>query len=71
MRRVSRSAITKTSQGLTCVNTPILGTLRHSRHRRTAHPTSTELSVNDLAVIGLIGMGAALLLPSNPVPQQA
>jgi hypothetical protein len=24
-----------------------------------------------LAVIGLIGMGAALLLPSNPVPQQA
>src|SRR5215212_7634382 len=45
MRRVSRSAITKTSHGLTCVNTPILGTLQLPRQRRTTRP---ELPVNDL-----------------------
>jgi MFS family permease len=32
---------------------------------------SYALAMASLAVIGLIGMGAALLLPSNPVPQQA
>src|SRR5690349_17754173 len=32
IRRVSRSAITMTSQGQTCVNTPILDTLRLPRH---------------------------------------
>jgi MFS family permease len=29
------------------------------------------LAMASLAVIGLIGLGAALLLPSNPIPQQA
>jgi predicted MFS family arabinose efflux permease len=29
------------------------------------------LAMASLAVIGLIGLGAALLLPSNPMPQQA
>jgi predicted MFS family arabinose efflux permease len=29
------------------------------------------LAMAALAVIGLIGLGAALLLPSNPAPQQA
>jgi MFS family permease len=28
------------------------------------------LAMASLAVIGLIGLGAALLLPSNPIPQQ-
>jgi MFS family permease len=32
---------------------------------------SYALAMASLAVIGLIGLGAALLLPSNPVPQQA
>jgi predicted MFS family arabinose efflux permease len=32
---------------------------------------SYALAMASLAVIGLLGMGAALLLPSNPVPQQA
>jgi hypothetical protein len=34
---VSRSAITKTSHGLTCVNTPILGTF--SFHTNVVQPT--------------------------------
>jgi MFS family permease len=32
---------------------------------------SYALAMASLAVIGLIGLGAALLLPSNPMPQQA
>src|SRR5215211_7405852 len=32
---------------------------------------SYALAMASLAVIGLIGLGAALLLPSNPIPQQA
>src|SRR6266540_5618744 len=40
MRRVSRSAITEGRQGQTCVNTPILGTLRHSRTHSTHQPTN-------------------------------
>src|SRR5579859_5233571 len=34
IRRVSKSAITMASQSQTCVNTPILGTLRPSRNPR-------------------------------------
>src|SRR4029434_9058828 len=68
MRRVSRSAITKTSHGLTCVNTPILGTLQLPHKRRATHP---ELQVNDLGpvagvdppdLVDLGGRGAALEL---------
>src|SRR5215203_4480023 len=42
MRRVSRSAITDGPRGRRCVDTPSLGTLRHSRTPSHHQPTNTH-----------------------------
>src|SRR5215213_9181838 len=59
-RRVSRSAITDGPRGRRCVDTPILGTLRHSR---TPPTTSPPIRINDLAgparTLRFPGVGAA------------
>jgi hypothetical protein len=48
---------------------------RHRRHHPGVRPgigdRSYALAMASLAVIGLIGLAAALLLPSNPVQRQA
>src|SRR5215218_5226765 len=53
-RRVSRSAITDGPRGRRCVDTPILGTLRHSR---TPPTTSPPIRINDLAGDGVGCLG--------------
>jgi MFS family permease len=51
------------------LGTAIAGTILVSD--LAAGTRSYGLAMASLAVIGLIGLGAALLLPSNPIPQQA
>jgi MFS family permease len=51
------------------LGTAIAGTILVSD--LAAGTRSYALAMASLAVIGLIGLGAALLLPSNPMPQQA